>query len=60
MKGVVYRRHQVAQAKQGDRLQPARPGLIAVLGRPCFSDPDKKLRSMRRSQVRKGGGAEHA
>jgi hypothetical protein len=40
-KGAADQRHQVAQAQQGDRLQPARPGLIAVFGRPLFIQPDK-------------------
>jgi hypothetical protein len=42
-KGVVDKRHQLAQSDLGDRLQPARPGLIAVFGRPCFIEPDKKF-----------------
>ena len=42
-KGVVDKRHQLAQSDLGDRLQPARPGLIAVFGRPCFIEPDKNF-----------------
>ncbi len=42
-KGTVDERHQVAQTEQGDCLQPARPGLIAVFGRPLFMEPDQKF-----------------
>ncbi|OCK56644.1 hypothetical protein LMTR3_13405 [Bradyrhizobium sp. LMTR 3] len=40
--GLVNQRHQITQAEQGDRPQPADPGLIAVFCRPFLMEPDKK------------------
>lgn len=42
-KGRIDKRHEVAQPEQADRLQPARPGLIFVFGRPLVMEPDQKF-----------------
>ncbi|WP_291843680.1 hypothetical protein [Bradyrhizobium sp.] len=41
--GVVDQRHQIAQAEQGDGIQPADPGRIVVVGRPFFVEPHEKF-----------------